>query len=189
MENMLNIYRIGFAGKMGSGKTTLANYILRNKTFGKLSFADGARYTQKRLFPNRDNDRKLLQDIGMKMREIDENVWINQIFEFINIMDKQYGKRYNYVIDDVRFINEVNALIEHDWKIIKLECPKEERVRRLALSGKPIDRIDTHPSETELDFLTPERYPMVSFVDSNKSLVFLEKEIDEIVKNIKTNAL
>jgi dephospho-CoA kinase len=179
-------YRIGFAGKMGSGKTTLANCLVRDMRFSKLSFADSVRYTQKRLFPNRDNDRKLLQDIGMKMREIDKNVWINQVFNYVDIMDKS-GNRLNYVIDDVRFINEVDNLLAKGWVVFKLECPLDIRKERLIKSGKPYDGIDSHPSETQLDSITKDNYPTVHFINSNRQVYLIDNDIRSIIRAIGGN--
>ena len=58
-------------------------------------------------------DRKLLQDIGSKMREIDKDIWIKCALKEAN--------EYNYaIIDDVRFDNEILFLKDNGWILIKL---------------------------------------------------------------------
>ena len=44
------------------------------------------------------------------MRDIDENVWVNQVL-------KQTSDKTNCIIDDVRYQNEVDALIEDGWSL------------------------------------------------------------------------
>ena len=65
------------------------------------------------LFNMKEKDRSLLVNIGTKMREIDENVWINYIIN--QTKDKDYC-----VIDDVRYQNEYDALYKNGFNIIKL---------------------------------------------------------------------
>jgi uridine kinase len=61
----------GICGKMCSGKTTLANYILsKNPNYKKFSFADKLKEIAKDLFFMEKKNRNLLINIGTKMREI-----------------------------------------------------------------------------------------------------------------------
>ena len=52
------------------------------------------------------------------MRDIDENVWVNQVL-------KQTAGKTNCIIDDVRYQNDVDALIEDGWSFIQLNLPIE----------------------------------------------------------------
>jgi len=116
--------KIAFLGKMGSGKSTFAGLLVIKHGYIKLSFAAKVKSIAVDLFrmnPNK-KDREILQGIGMKMREIRENVWVDYLLEKINSFS--YGS--NIVIDDCRFINEVQALKEKGFIIIGL-IPNEQR--------------------------------------------------------------
>ena len=67
--------KIAVCGKMASGKTTLANMIVDEKNNGTvLSLATKVKDIGKELFFMEAKNRPLLQKIGMKMREIQEDV-------------------------------------------------------------------------------------------------------------------
>ena len=46
-------------------------------------------------------NRELLQSIGTKMREIDEDIWIKYVLK---------NNKNNIIIDDLRYPNELEAL-------------------------------------------------------------------------------
>ena len=57
--------------------------------------------------------RKLLQDIGIKMREIHPDFWVNSLFCNYN--------NSNWLITDVRFLNEVERIVANGGVLIRLE--------------------------------------------------------------------
>ena len=87
---------------MCSGKTYVADYVVKKYNLQKYSFADKSKSIAFELFGMHHKDRKLLQTIADKMKEIDNNVG-----QFFSIA---YKDKDNIVIDDVRFINESEAL-------------------------------------------------------------------------------
>ena len=61
--------KIGILGKMASGKTTLANYILNiDDEYQIYSFGDKVKSVAKDLFSMTGKNRELLQSIGEKMK-------------------------------------------------------------------------------------------------------------------------
>ena len=79
---MYIIMKIAICGKMCSGKTTLANYIMRTYPgYQKYAFADKVKELCIELFQMKGKDRSLLINFANKMREIDSNVWINQVLK------------------------------------------------------------------------------------------------------------
>lgn len=126
--------RIAFSGKAGSGKTTMANYLVEHFGFVRYSFADAVKEIATEIFGMEDKDRGLLQAIGTKMREIDVDVWVQYTMNKIEAEDHP-----NVVIDDCRFLNEAERLKDYGFTIIGLtgrgwDLPSEQAA---------------HPSETE----------------------------------------
>ena len=131
--------RIAFAGKMQVGKTTSAEYLVRKYDFVKLSFAGKLKEIAKDLWPEQfecgQKPRKLLQDLGMKMREIDQDVWVKYLVRIVRSLPKES----NIVIDDLRFMNEYKALKNEGFFIVRV------------LRDVPPSPLDDHPSEKEVE--------------------------------------
>ena len=120
--------KIGILGKMGSGKSTLANMIIDKDTrYIRYAFGDKVKEIAKNLFGMVEKDRNLLQNIGGKMREIDDSVWVNYVLNQI--------KNTNFiVIDDVRYENEVVSLKKNGFTIIYLDIDTNTQIERLKLT-------------------------------------------------------
>lgn len=154
---------ICFAGKMGSGKTTLSNYLIKKYGYTRLSFAESLKNIVNVLnithspfitllyvifkyplpikyytsfyeilrttlkLPSDSKNRMKLQYAGHKVRElIDENFWVN-----IVLKKMLSNKHLHYVIDDVRYPNELDLLKQYGFLDIKIECPDDIRLERL----------------------------------------------------------
>tara|TARA_R110002020_G_scaffold299387_4_gene515081 strand:+ start:2297 stop:2809 length:513 start_codon:yes stop_codon:yes gene_type:complete len=151
--------KIAICGQMASGKTTLANRLCEEENYTRLSLAGMVKevaYTLFNMNPQ-NKDRKLLQQIGMKMREIRPMVWIDYVIE--------ESKEYEcVVVDDVRFINEVKQFKENGWILVKLEITDEIQKSRLQ---KTYDDWESHwnnrddPSEAEVDKIPIEWFDLV----------------------------
>lgn len=117
--------KIGICGQMCSGKTTIANYIIsKDNSYYITSFAKKLKEIAKDLFNMQGKDRKLLIDIGKKMREIDENVWVNYTLN-------ECKEHNNIIIDDIRYSNEFNKLKQDGWILIKLIIDENLQLERL----------------------------------------------------------
>lgn len=120
---------VGVCGKAGAGKDTVADYLVNNHSFKKISLADPIKRMVKDVFVLDDhtvydrvareqplpqwNDwsvRKLLQIIGTELfrGNIDDAVWVKSLFYRV-----QSDPENNYVVPDVRFPNELNYLSEN----------------------------------------------------------------------------
>ena len=116
--------KIAICGKMGTGKTYLADYIAKKYGFIKTSFAKRLKTLAEELFDMTHKDRGLLINFATKMREIDSRVWIKAMFRDIKNVD-------NVVLDDLRLNNEYITLKESGWFIIKIDINENERISRL----------------------------------------------------------
>lgn len=120
--------KIALVGEMCAGKTTLSNNIIKwykskyDITLNKTSFAEKIYELAYQLFGMVEKDRKLLQDIGTKFREIDNNVWINYTVNKF---------KDNVIIDDGRYLNEIERLYHEGYIIIKINITKELQLKRL----------------------------------------------------------
>ena len=157
--------KIAICGKMCSGKSTLANYIMSSYPgYQKYSFAQKVKELCVELFDMEGKDRLLLINFANKMREIDEKVWVNHVL-------KQTESKEKCIIDDVRYQNEVDALIEDGWSFIQLNVPNELQKKRIMelYPDNYQEHIQSmnHISERN-EFVIPEGYPRL-VLDTSES--------------------
>jgi hypothetical protein len=100
--------------------------------------------------------RTLLQRLGTEaMRDgLHTNVWVNALFADYKPLkvrsadsfdlETYDGKYPNWIITDMRFENELEAIVRRKGITIRV-------VRDYALRGGPEDPKNLHPSETSLD--------------------------------------
>tara|TARA_B110000971_G_scaffold22711_1_gene20521 strand:+ start:748 stop:1269 length:522 start_codon:yes stop_codon:yes gene_type:complete len=157
--------KIAICGKMCSGKSTLANYIMSSYPgYQKYSFAQKVKELCVELFDMEGKDRLLLINFANKMRDIDEKVWVNHVL-------KQTESKEKCIIDDVRYQNEVDALIEDGWSFIQLNVPNELQKKRIMelYPDNYQEHIQSmnHISERN-EFVIPEGYPRL-VLDTSES--------------------
>ena len=152
---------VGIAGKLRSGKSTLATQLAYNNNMKVLSFATLVRKeVAKSFFPqhsdplaewmalessNKAAVRPILQAWGHGKRVLLwDDYWVNEL-------DKQAQRHKCEVIfiDDVRYPNEVEYIINNGGYIIRLMCDEKTLIER----GTSKDAL-THPSENALDMET-----------------------------------
>ena len=148
---------IGFIGKMGSGKTTAADFLVDSYQFTKHNFKDGLNAELRELYPDildhfrrcygwtEETDilsvkpapketRQLQQKHGTEVRRgQDKDYWVKKwIHKYQNMFSD------NVVVDDVRFFNEVEAIKNMGGIVVRVE-------------RDDIKDTGDHASETELD--------------------------------------
>ena len=116
--------KIAILGKMGSGKSTSANYLKEKYNFEIHSFGYPVKKFAKEIFNDHSKNRKLIQDFAQKIKEIDPDVWIKYLINNVDL-------KKNIVIDDLRFPNEYSVLKKNGFKIIKLSISDEFQEIRL----------------------------------------------------------
>lgn len=169
---------IGLSGYAQSGKDTVAEVLVDNYGFTRVAFADKIREYLYEVNPlvqvvgfepiylreivnskgweqakKNPYVRKTLQDSGVAARKVfGEDFWIKQALNNL-----EYGK--NYVITDVRFINEANAIWEMPGKIWRVNRPG-------------VTAVNSHSSETQMD-----QYPVDHFVNNDGDIKDLWEEV------------
>lgn len=166
------------AGKAGSGKNEVANIIKENLSntvvtaFSKyiklftleLTDWDGRDITK---------PREYLQNMGDKLRAIDDDFLTKRLLEDIKVYEKENIK--NVVISDVRLIHEIEYFKKNtDLETIAIRVNSKESKRNLSDSEK------SHHTELELD-----TYLGFDYVIENNFDDGLEKEIKEILEGMK----
>lgn len=140
--------RIALCGQICSGKSHYAKKISEEcGNFKIISFAGKIKHFCKEIFGMNFKNRKLLINFAEKMKQIDENVWINLVKN--DILDNDC-----IVIDDLRFKNEYEFLKRHGFMIVKIDINTQilsERIKKLYKSNY-IDHINALSCESENTF-------------------------------------
>lgn len=174
--------RIAIIGKMCSGKSTIAKIIMdHDSDYQTFSFGGAVKRYAKEIFNMQGKDRSLLINFANKMREIDRDVWVRPVIEESRLFE-------NCIVDDVRYQNELDALVNDNWIIIKLNISRELQEKRIKLTYPEnyedhLKNID-HLSEKN-EFIFKSGYPHLTIIsddytkESLKELIinFLEKNV------------
>ncbi|MGB9810826.1 MAG: hypothetical protein ACPLSN_03675 [Dictyoglomus turgidum] len=166
---------LGITGYSGVGKSTTAEYLVRNYGFTRIAFADSLKKMLVKAEILRPVDiikkpthaRWLLQRIGTDLvrNQIDKDFWVKKTLASIGELI-QAGVKF-IVIDDVRFPNEVELVRLFGGKIIKI-------IRRQI--GQNLE----HESEAYIESIEADY-----LVDNNATPSNLYKQIDDIVTLLK----
>jgi hypothetical protein len=177
---------IGLTGYAQSGKDTVAKVLVEQHGFTRVAFADKIReflYETNPMFDSIagepmfvkarvDRDgweeakksphiRRLLQTSGVAARKVfGENFWVQQAL-------RQVHFEGNYVITDVRFENEAEAIKKYDTSQLW-------RVKRLG-----IDPVNSHVSESQMD-----GYPVDQIFTNNGTIADLEGLVNSRMQNL-----
>jgi len=149
---------VAFCGKMGSGKSTAADYLVDN--YGASAYSLGY-YVRQYLIENLEMDpedvfakptpdyvRDMLQNVGHGLREYNEDIWLDQLLSDI---ETECELDEFLVVDDVRYDNEVRGLQGAGFYIVHLYRAQDHETPHGA----------NHPSE---DGLTENSAPNMCIV-------------------------
>ena len=151
---------IALVGRAWAGKTTVAEMLI-DYGFIRASLARPMKEIARNIFGMRGKNRKLLQNIGMKMREIDPDVWINYCLHYIEAY-----RPHPVVIDDCRFLNEARKFRAAGFKIVGVVHP-----------GVRDPSAGNHPSETEQGQIVPD-----FTIINDGGLADLHKKVRELME-------
>lgn len=165
------MHSIALIGKARSGKDTAASFLVRERAYTRIAFADplkemalgvdplipAGRVIGQRIHVRlsalvRDvgweyakdtypEVRRTLQRIGQTQREFDENYWVNVARRKLNAAE---GLNMPVVVTDVRYWNEVHMLSARGFRMVRLIRPDSN-------SASVSPQGAAHASETELD--------------------------------------
>lgn len=169
---------IGITGKSEHGKDTAARYLRQRYGFAPKGFADKLKEAAGVIFDFRHEqlwtDKKdtldlfwgetpgaILQKLGTAVREsISQDVWARSLIRDLNLQD-------DWVITDVRYPNEADAIVSLGGKIVRVYRPNHV--------GK---RPASHASETAMD-----KYPCHMILNTG-SINDLNTEVDRFMATV-----
>lgn len=178
---------IGLTGLAGSGKTTVADYLVEEYGFKKLSFKSGLIDEMKEVFPDllpciaraelMDESelfnkkpplmRTLMQNYGTDVRRGDDpDYWVKKWLKKATVM---IG-RDNIVVDDVRFLNEADAISMHNGVIVRIV--RDGQVNK-----------HKHKSETENKNIIEDNRIVAKEGEHEKIYKMVDKILEEYGKN------
>jgi len=141
--------RIALSGRMGSGKTHFAEKLLESYGGVRLSFAAPikelySKYSEKRMLGDDPCEKRhFSQTVGEGIRLLDSEFWVGLMLERLE------GEDESVFVDDVRYPNEVRALEEEGFKVIRIVSPDEIRLSKLPAATRARDTVSE--SETALN--------------------------------------
>ena len=196
--------KIALTGKMRSGKSTVAEILWLEYDLTRRSFGGALKYYADKMFEGstaypieveeygepcpfdgkRDTrvkkPRKLYQDFGQAMRQLDEDIWIRHVEQAIE-SDKLFPDYKGVVIDDLRQPNEYEWAKANGFTIIRVNAREDRRLKRAEQAGDSFSADDlAHDTEQHVDGFSVD-YTIVN----DGGLSDLKRQVDEIMSEIK----
>ena len=179
--------KIALLGRSGAGKDTFADFLVEEKNFTKLFFAEPLYLVANEVFGMTRKNRELLQDIGIALRGVDEEVLVNNLRKRVEEAEKDGVE--NIIITDVRQENEFNALKDMGFVFIYIDADLDKRMERIAIRDnivideEYIKRVETNPAETGCDGLLNDSSLIAMHISNNRSLESLKEDVFVIDDN------
>lgn len=125
--------RIALVGKKAAGKTYAAHYLYKNHNFRTMKLQDGVSKVIKWFYKYRSHER-----ISWEKRlvfydalyELDNDIHVDYLLRKISQLSTR-----DIVVDDVRYINEVNKLKSAGFTIVRISMPDNKRVRMAGIKS------------------------------------------------------
>jgi len=172
---------VAFVGYFASGKTYYSNLLSKKleekgiKPY-RVSIANKIKEIAKDLFDMQGKDRRLLQLLGAKMREINENVWIDYLIRDI----KKNGK-IPFIVDDVRFTNEAKIFKDNfdAFIVVRLFVDDDKRmdIYEKLYGRRPTEDELKDPTETDIDNIKYDEFIVNDYMPETA-----EKEIERLIE-------
>ena len=116
--------------------------------------------------------REFLQNMGDKLRSIDENFLTKRLCEDLKVYENEGIN--NVIVSDVRLINEIEYFKNNGFDVITIKVNCNNCKRNLSLEEK------NHITELELD-----NYDKFDYVIDNEFNDKLYKDIEKILEGLK----
>src|SRR5690625_4383015 len=180
----MSAIKIAICGQIRAGKSTVSEHLVHNHGFQPVSFGAELKSHADKLFAFSDvyksepivvddeqfggtrtigkrKPRRLFQDFGEKMRELDPNIWIGHAAEKVRLIEliaAANGEQARIVIDDLRQPNEYEWARANGFILVRINANEDTRLERAKQAGDDFSIEDLrHPTELfvqdfEVDF-------------------------------------
>ncbi len=163
---MSGIIKFGIAGRMRTGKTTVAKYLETKYDFHVAAFADPIKQFARSVGWDDKKDergRTLLQDIGTVVRKYDKKFWIVKMISGLPTTK-------SIAVDDMRMLLEHEELTAAGFKTILVQRDPSKIV------DAPSATVN-HVTEREVDQIKPWRT-----VINNGTFEELYAQVDQLIR-------
>lgn len=199
---------IGLTGYKGSGKDTIADYLVNEQGFIKIAFADFIRNALKELFDWDDENfsqekkeiqdsywgvtpRKMCQEIGTEFLRIHCKDFISQDFKLPNDEDYKATFHIKRINKEIIKLLDVNSNVKIVFSDIRFQDELDYikkiggKVLKVVRNNSNKNEYSNHISEKNIDGLNNIDYE----VSNNESKILLIKKINLIVECIEEGLL
>ena len=153
---------IGFAGKIGSGKTTISAAVAEALNWPRASFGDYVRRVARQR--GLEESREVLQEIGASLVENPDEFCLS----ILGLVDWKRGQ--NLVVDGIRHAKIIDALrrVTEPSRVFLVFVKVNERVRRKRLlndrdAGKQAaPKYEAHTTEADVNTVLPAMAELVA---------------------------
>lgn len=162
-------YNIAICGLPGSGKTTVANYLVKEYGYYRCSTGDICRKVCRLLFDS--EDRALMIEVTQAIKKIDSDVWVKAALR--NARDDS-----PIVFDSMRFKRDKQILISKGFRIWEIVC--DSSIRRKRIKRRKNKTAEWESDDTwlyELGDITPD----VVIENNTNNFEDLYSTIDDIL--------
>lgn len=197
--------RIALTGKMRSGKSTFARELSLYHGFQTISFGGSLKSYADKLFAYSDvypieeitregvfgtevvsskKPRKLYQDFGQIMRQLDPNIWVQHAGSSMEVWEDSRSTK-GIVIDDLRQPNEFEWCRKNGFIIIRVVTDEDSRVDRIKREGDAFVVGDLkHDTEMHSDNFEVD-YEIVNNGSYDEFMADIEHLISEIMASVE----
>lgn len=174
---------IALMGKAGAGKDTVADLLRTRFRLGyqRVALADPLKDIASILWgPDARTDRAKLQGLGVAVREIEPDTWVDLMLRNIERLERDSLRQQRFVVTDCRFPNEFRTLKAAGFLMVRVHAARSTRIDRLTRNGKLQDEAQLdHPSETALDGFKSD-WVLVNDTDEDSLVYQLTEMLDRV---------
>lgn len=135
--------KIALSGRSGSGKTTVAEYLVKEHGYIRCSTGVACRELCKRLFGT--ESKTILNKVTDALKAVDPDVWLRAALSSLE-------EARPAVFDSMRFATDYAFLQHRGFALWRIEAPLAIRLIRMGERGQIVSpEDDKHPAEIELD--------------------------------------